>query len=189
MHQTYLIRTSRQRFSLHLTAVLALAVIFSACDTLGPGDETVELTTQVTIDFRPTQEQLQSGAAIAGTSSVNLSSVLQNQYGYNISDVVAARVSNIRFDRVQPVGVNLDAIFSSLNVSISGGNMTAVVGRTSSPPSRDSAVLTMTNNDISNAIRNPPASVFLNPDPAGNLSESNYIFRAVIDFAVTVEGI
>src|SRR5690625_273313 len=67
--------------------------------------------------------------------------------------------------------------------------MTAVVGRTSSPPSRDSAVLTMTNNDISNAIRNPPARVFLNPDPAGNLSESNYIFRAVIDFAVTAEGV
>lgn len=180
---------ARRSLSLHITAILALGVLLSACDTLGPEEETVTLSTQLTFDFRPTSEQLQSGSAIAATSTVDLTSVLRNQYGYNISDVVAARVSSVRLDRVQPVGVNLDNIFAQVGISISGGGMTAVVGQSGSLPSRDTASLSTTNTDISNAIRNPPASIFLNPEPAGNLTEPNYIFRAVVDFAVTVEGI
>ena len=102
MNIHYLLPRSR---SLAGLIALALLLVLSGCDAGGSGSETIVLSdpinpTEASVEFTYNADQL-SGGEISVTSAEQdqLASVL-SAYGYRRSDVVSARVEEVRLERL-----------------------------------------------------------------------------------------
>jgi hypothetical protein len=181
---------SRVPLLLAALSLAAVAVLTSGCDTLDPGPETVILTTESTFRFEMTRTQLQNGDVVVGDRPLNVNQDLAG-FGFSAGDIVGATIEEIVLERVQPVGVSLNAILSSASVrAAASGQPEVTLGSATSMSAASSQPLTPSNvANLAAMLRAGNAQLRLAPQPGPSLEAQNYVFRVRVRLRVSVEGI
>lgn len=185
----------RRFWTLPAAAAVAIVMIgtlsLTGCDTLDPGSEPVVLTLpEQTFRFETTRGELEQGAVLTADGPLNISGTLSN-FGFGLGDIVGAELQEVVIERVQPVGVSLNAILSSAAVRVAlTGSPEITLASSSSMSAAASQPLTLsTVNNLAGVLRAGNAQVRLATQPASSLEHQNYVFRVRLRMRVTVEGL
>jgi hypothetical protein len=183
-------KSRRSRLGILCALGAALLVNLSGCDTIDPGPEPVVIEAEQSFRFETTREQLQGGTTIASSDRLDVSQRLID-FGFTTGDLLGAEIIEVTLERVQPVGVSLNAILSSATVRTSAGSLPEVTLASSSTMSA-AASQQLTPGSVSNLaayLRQGSAPVRLAVQPGPSLADQNYVLRVRVRLRLTLEGV
>ncbi len=164
-----------------LPLLLLVTLSIAACDTteggtvfLAPRD--VSFTYTVNFDNVTPGEQ----ATVQANETVSLNGRLD---GFQPSEIVAARVTAVRIERLSPITRTLGALLSSAQVSV--GSQTVASG-TIADIARE-APITVVSNSVEGALRSGFGSTLAFVPKAG--ISGDFRFQVTLTLAIEVEGL
>lgn len=160
-------------------------LVLAGCDTVSEGNVLLS-PRQVTFEFEVDAGELSVGQT-AAIDAINGETLQGRLDGFSSSELVAARVTEVRLRRVAPIGSNTDLgdLLQSAQVAVTGGSTQQVASGTGFGAVTQTA-LAPTGADVASILRQEQFSARLTLTPKRVVSG---IYEATLTLALEVEGL
>lgn len=168
-----------------LAGLAGVLLILSGCDTLEDAGETVILTREATFRFEFNTTSTQASQQVNSVGRVDLGGDLNN---FDKSEILAATVTDVVVERLQPVGENLSDLMDSISLQLeaSGASAPMVAQLSPLPDNREASLALTSNTSITNHVKAPNFGARLS---LTNVAPDNYVLEVRVQIRLEMEGI
>ncbi len=172
-----------------LVLLAAASLFVVACDTVS-APEPIELQPKtVSFRFEFDSDGVSPGEETQALSqaSVDLGPELLSD-GFNKGEVLAATVSSVELERVNPTTVNLDFLDEATLAFTASNVSTQTIAQSSSLPNSRTGSLSIGNQTVTAFVVAPEFRATLTVVP-GTLPDAGWVLRANVTLQIEVEGV
>lgn len=171
--------------SLPLALVVAALLFVSGCDAVVEGNRVVLQPRDLTLRFELSNLAQDIGGTVQSIGTVSFAGNLD---GFQLADVVSARVTEARISRISPIGSGngVQELLRDAQITLVGGGSVIVANLAAGTSTATVQTMSVTRSEVASITQSPSFIGRMQYTPRANRTSA--VFEVTLTFVLEVEG-